>query len=94
MSVTIESILADAQKFAGMVQPVFALLALTVSVTGIGGPAAPVAIKILQAAVQAIAAGAEGKITAEQVMVELDKLKALTAKDAAADAALAARFPG
>lgn len=91
----IDTVVADAQKWAKLIEPAFGLLAIAATLTGVGGPAAPIAIKVLDAAVKAIAAGAEGKLTGAQVLAELAKLKSmLAANDAAADAALRARFPG
>lgn len=95
MSNIIDTALAEARKIANLIEPAFALVSIAQSLTGLGGPVAATAIKVLDAAVKSFAAAAEGKITSAQALAELDKLKAmLVTNDAAADAALRARFPG
>lgn len=63
--------------------------------TGLGGAVAAEILVVAKAAVAALQRIATGNVTPEQAASELDALKAgLAANDAAADAALAARFPG
>ncbi len=61
---------------------------------GIDGVVPTTIIGIASAAIQALRRIAAGKITPAEALAELAKLKAgLAANDAAADAALAAKFP-
>jgi len=95
VTINIQTILADVRKFAGMIEPAFALVGMVQSVTGVGGLTAATSIKLLDAAFKAFAAHAEGSFTKEQFDAEMTELRRLLAtNDAAADAALKAKFPG
>jgi hypothetical protein len=94
VTIDIDKILSEASRVSKLIEPAFALVGVVQAATNLGGPMAATAIKVLEAAVKAIGAGAEGKLTNAQVMAELAKLKSMLASnDAAADAALRARFP-
>lgn len=70
------------------------LAAVAQQETGLGGPTAAEIIAVVRAAVHALQGIASGAVTSDQAMAELAKLKAgLASNDAAADAALAAKFP-
>lgn len=87
--------LADIRRIANLIEPAFAIVELAQSITGLGGPRATEALRALDAAVKAFGAAADGKLTKDQVLDELARLRAaLGANDADADAALTARFPG
>lgn len=86
--------LADAKRAATMIEPALSLALLAQGLTGVGGPGAEQALKILDAAVKALEAGADGTLSAAQASERIGALtSALAANDAAADAADRARWP-
>ncbi len=91
---SIDTLLADAGKYARLIEPAFALVGIALSLTGVGGPGASTALGVLDAAVKSFEAGANGTKTSDEVLAELSALHANLLGDiAAARAELAARFP-
>lgn len=91
----IDTILTDVRKVASLIEPIVAVIAVAETAVGIGGPAAEVAVQAIAAAIKTLASVADGAVTHEQAMDALTSLRTqLAANDAAADAALVARFGG
>lgn len=89
------SILDDIRNEADKLQQYAAFVQTVQAATGIGGMPAAEVIAIIKAALAALAQGATGALTTEQVMAELGKLTSgEAADDAAAAAALDARPTG
>jgi len=85
--------MADVARAAKLIEPAFAVVQVAQAITGVGGPSAAEAIKVLDAAVKAFEAGLDGTVTVDQVVAELAALRTgLVSADLSADAALAARF--
>lgn len=90
----LETALADIQKVAAYIGPLVSMALVAEQATGIGGPTAEVAVQVVAAAVKALADMASGAVTHDQALASMAALRAaLAGSDAAADAALAARFP-
>lgn len=90
------NIIDEIHTIAAKVAPYVAFVAVAESATGIGGPPAAIAISLIKAGVDALAKGATGALTADQVTAELRALLTRVsateaANDAAADAIVAAR---
>lgn len=86
--------LSDVRKLAALIEPMVAVIAVAEAATKVGGPSADAAVQAIAAAVKSLAHLAEGKTTHDQAMASMAALQAAIASgDAAADAALAARFP-
>ncbi|HET9893212.1 MAG TPA: hypothetical protein VFQ42_22230 [Mycobacterium sp.] len=82
------------RALAPEVEPLVAVVEVAQSVTGIGGPGAATALKVLDAALQTLAAGAAGSLTHDQMMAQIAQFHANLRQDQSAeDAALAAKFP-
>lgn len=84
------------RSIAAKVDPYVAFVAVAESALGIGGPPVQIAVDLIKAGVDALAKGASGQSTPDQVVTELHELLARTkageaANDAAADAIVAAR---
>lgn len=89
------SILDDIRNEADKLKQYAAFVQTVQAATGIGGIPAAEVIAIIKAALSALAQGATGTLTTEQVMAELGKLTTgEAADDAAAQAALDARPTG
>jgi ribose 5-phosphate isomerase RpiB len=94
MSGTLDTILVDAEKAAPYIEPILAALAIVVASTGIGGPAAVEAVALIRAAVRSLEHAANGTATVEEATARIKALgDSIVADNAAADAALTARFP-
>lgn len=90
----LDTILTDVAKVARIIEPILAFVAVAQSATGVGGHSAETVLKVIDAAIKSLESAASGAITHDQAMAELARLKAgLVGNDAAADAALAAKFP-
>lgn len=90
----LETFLAGAAKVASLVEPVLEFVGVAVAAIGLGGPRAAEAFAVVEAGLKALEAGAAGTLTPASVLAELAKLKTVLAtNDAAADLALAAKFP-
>lgn len=86
------SILDDIRTEATKLEQYAAFVATVQAATGIGGMAATEVIAIIKAALTALAQGATGAMSSEQILAEFAKLTSgEAADDAAAAAALAAR---
>lgn len=84
------------RSIAAKVDPYVAFVAVAESALGIGGPPVEIAVNLIKAGVDALAKGASGQSTPDQVVTELHALLARikageAADDAAADAIVAAR---
>lgn len=91
----IDTIVNDARKIAALIEPAFAVLAVVESALKIGGPSADAAVQVIEAALKSFAAVADGKVTADAALASLAALRSgVAANNAAADAALEARFQG
>lgn len=95
---TITTVIADARKVAGLIEPALAIVALAQSLTKVGGPGAAAAIQVLDAAVKAFEAGAAGTMTSAEVTARISSLETtlddtLAADNAGAHSALDAKFP-
>lgn len=91
---TLDTIMNDARKVAALIEPAFAVIAVVESALKIGGPGADAAVQVIEAALKSFAAVADGKVTADAALASLAALRgAVAADNAAADAALEARFP-
>lgn len=91
----LESIRADVIKGAHLLDPLLALAVMAQKLTGVGGGTAAQALAMIDAAVKALESAAAGSATSEQATAEIAAFQAQIAENnAAADAALAARFPG
>jgi len=93
----LNTILADASKFARLIDPIMQFVAVAQKATGLGGSTAEKAVGIIINGLQALERVASGEITAEQARAKLAEILArldgqLSDDDAAADAALADRF--
>ena len=76
-------------------ESVITVLEVAQSVTGVGGAGAAQALRMLEAALKTIEAGAAGNLTADQVAVQLGQIRTSLAADrAAVDAQLAALAAG
>lgn len=76
-------------------ESVITVLEVAQSVTGVGGAGAAEALRMLDAALRTIEAGAAGNLTADQVAVQLGQIRASLASDrASVDAELAALAAG
>lgn len=76
------------------VEPVLAVLEVMQAVTGVGGPGAAAALKILDSALRSLEAAASGVLTHEDVVAQLRQMGAeVTADRAREDAELAAMGP-
>lgn len=76
-------------------ESVITVLEVAQSVTGVGGAGAAEALRMLDAALRTIEAGASGNLTADQVAVQLGQIRASLATDRAqVDAELAALAAG
>lgn len=89
-------IIEEIHTIAAKVAPYVAFVQVAESATGIGGPPAVIAIGLIKAGVDALASGAKGESTPDQVVTRLHELLARTkaseaADDASADAIVAAR---
>lgn len=90
----LETVLTDIQKVAAYIAPLVNMALVAEKATGIGGPTAEVAVEVIAAAVKSLSDVASGKITHDQALASMAALKAaLASNDAAADAALEAKFP-
>lgn len=81
----------EIRSIAAKVEPYVAFVALAESALGIGGPPVTIAVQLIKAGVDALAKGASGASTPDQVVTELEGLKARikaaeAVNDAAADA--------
>jgi len=90
------TIVDEIQSIAAKVAPYVAFVQVAEGATGLGGPPAAVAISIIKAGIDAIAKGASGERTPDQVVAELRGLLARIAAaeatdDAAADAIVESR---
>lgn len=90
------TITEEIEAIAAKVAPYVAFVEVAESATGIGGPPAVIAIGLIKAGIEALAKGASGAATADQVTAELRQLLAKVsageaADDAEADAIVAAR---
>jgi hypothetical protein len=89
------SILDDIRNEADKLKQYAAFVAAVQAATGIGGLPAAEVIAIIKAALGALASGASGALTTDQVMAELGALTSgEAADDAAAQAVLDARPTG
>lgn len=91
-------IIDEIQGIAAKVAPYVAFVQVAESATGIGGPPAVIAIGLIKAGIDALAKGASGALTADEVTAELEAIKARVkageaADDAEADAIVAGRRP-
>ena len=76
-------------------ESVITVLEVAQSVTGVGGAGAAQALRMLEAALKTIEAGAAGNLTADQVAVQLGQIRTNLAADrAAVDAQLGALAAG
>jgi hypothetical protein len=84
------------RSIAAKVDPYVAFVAVAEHALGVGGPPVVVAVDLIKAGIDALAKGASGQSTPDQVVTELHALLARVkageaANDAAADAIVAAR---
>ena len=80
------------------IDPILTLLEVAQAASGVGGPGAATALKVLQAAFDAFASQQAGTMTSEQLTAQLAALKAeigtaIPQIEADQDAALGAKFP-
>lgn len=76
------------------IEPAFALIETIQKITGTGGLPAQAAIAAVDAAIKSFVDGVGADISPTAILADLAALdKSLASDDAAADAALAARFP-
>lgn len=88
---SLDTLKADFAKYA---DPIIRALELVQSLTGAGGPAAAEALAAAGAVIHTLEAGVAAQLSAEDILAELDKLApGEAADDAAAEAAIAAKFP-
>jgi hypothetical protein len=88
-----DTVVTDVRKVAALIEPMVAVIAVAEAATGIGGPSADAAVQVIAAAIKSLTGIVEGKVTHDQALVSMSQLLAsLATNDAAADAALAARF--
>lgn len=91
----LDTFLADAAKVARAIEPLVSFVSTAQVAVGLGGERAHQAIEMLDGALKALESYAAGHATAEQATAAMARLlDALVANNAAADAALDARFPG
>lgn len=95
---SLDTVIADAAKFARTIEPVLAFVQVTRKALGIGGLPAEHAMSVVASALQALERSATGEISAEQARAAISEIEgkldaALAADDTAADAKLAAKFP-
>lgn len=84
----------DLRAITPKAEPLVAVLEVAQAATGIGGPGAAAALKVIEAALQALGASVSGSMTHEQFQAQIAGLhSALGADQAEEDAALAAKFP-
>lgn len=86
----------EIRAIAAKVDPYVAFVAVAAKAVGIGGPPVAIAVDLIKAGVDALAKGANGAATSDQVVTELHGLLARikageAANDAAADAIVAER---
>lgn len=92
---SLDAFLSDAAKVAHAIEPLVAFVRVVRAATGIGGSSAEHALDVIDAALKSLDDHAAGKATAELTTQRIEALTAtLAANNAAADAELAARFPG
>lgn len=94
----IDGLRSKLSHLAPEIDPILTVLEVALSVTGIGGPGAVSALKILQTALDTLAQASLGTLTHDQLVQQLADLKAEASAQIAAiedlqDAALAAKFP-
>lgn len=88
---SLDTIKADLAKYA---DPVIRALELVQSLTGVGGPPAAEALVAIAAVLHTLEAGAAANLRSADILAELDKVApGEAADDAAAEAALDAKFP-
>lgn len=93
----LNAILADASRFARMIEPLLQFVSVAQKATGLGGSTAELAVSVIINGLQALERIAAGEITAEQARMLLAEIETrldghLADDDAAADAKLADRF--
>ena len=87
---TLESDAAKAAKYAGPMATALGMIAAAIGVGATAGTALPIIVGVIDA----LAAGVAGDVDAATVLADLGKLSSgIKADDAAADAAVAAKFP-
>jgi hypothetical protein len=90
----LDTILTDAEKAKPYLEPILATLAVVASATGIGGPVAVQAVALIRAAMQSLEHATAGAVPMERITADIKALgDSLARQDAAADAALDAKFP-
>lgn len=94
----IDTLRAKLSHLAPEIDPILTVLEVALSVTGIGGPGAVNALKVIQAALDTLAQASLGTLTHDQLVQQLADLKAeasaqIVAIESAQDATLAAKFP-
>lgn len=95
MSTVIDNIVSDVKDALAIIEPALAVIAVAQAATGIGGVTAERAVSVIRAALKSFEDAATGAATRERALAGLAALQAaLASSDAAADAALEARFPG
>jgi hypothetical protein len=91
----LKTIRTDIAKYA---DPVMRVLELVQSLTGVGGPKTAAALEVVAAAMKTLEQGVVDKLTPAMILANLDALTAGEAADdaaaAAANAAELAKYPG
>ncbi len=88
------NIIDDIRSEATRLEQYAAFVATVQAATGIGGMPATEILAIIKAALTALAQGATGAMSSEQILAEFAKLTSgEAADDAAAQAAIGARWP-
>ena len=91
----IDTIITDVRGVVRLIEPALAVIAVAQAAIGVGGDSAETAIKAIRAALRSFEDVAAGAVTEAQALASLDELRrGLASNDAAADAALEARFSG
>lgn len=93
------TIVDDIHNIAAKVEPYVAFVEVAQQAVGVGGPVVTGALAVIKAALDALAKGSTGVVSADQVTAELRGLLARVtageaADDAEADAIVAARARG
>ena len=94
----IDKLRSELAHLSPMIDPILTVLEIVQGLSGVGGPAAASALKVIQTALDTLAQQALGAMTHDQLVQTLSDLKAeaaaqLMAIEGAQDAALSAKFP-
>lgn len=94
----IDALRARLAHLAPEIDPILTVLEVAQSVTGVGGPGAATALKVIETALSTLAQQTSGALTHDELVQRLADLKAdavaqIHAIEAGQDAALDARFP-